>query len=141
MEEEIKETNESGDKEDINKENNEELENNEENKENSNEESSNDEVSELKKKVDKTILGFNVGHNGGCTIIHKNKLISIAEERLNRVKNSDGYVYSVNYCLKELGIELKDVDLFISSTYGAYLPEHFMGAGRASSLRSRTEGG
>ena len=52
MEEEIKETNESGDKEDINKENNEELENNEENKENSNEESSNDEVSELKKKVE-----------------------------------------------------------------------------------------
>lgn len=52
MEEEIKETNESGDKEDINKEKDEELENNEENKENSNEESSNDEVSELKKKVE-----------------------------------------------------------------------------------------
>lgn len=82
---------------------------------------------ELKKEVDKTILGFNIGHNGGCTIIHKNKLISIAEERLNRVKNSDGYLYSVDYCLKELGIELKDVDLFISSTYGAYLPEHYMG--------------
>lgn len=53
MEEEIKETNESGDKEDINKENNEELENNnEENKESSNEEAANDEVSELKKKVE-----------------------------------------------------------------------------------------
>lgn len=81
----------------------------------------------LKNSIDKTILGFNVGHNGGCTIIHKDKLISIAEERLNRVKNSDGYLYSVNYCLDELGIKLEDVDLFVSSTYGEYLPKNYMG--------------
>ena len=81
----------------------------------------------IKNKSDKTILGFNVGHNSGCTIIHDNKLISISEERLNRQKNSDGYLYSVNYCLNELGIKLEDVDLFISSSYGEYLPEHYMG--------------
>ena len=81
----------------------------------------------INKKSTKTILGFNVGHNGGCTVIHDDKLISISEERLNRMKNTDGYLYSANYCLNELGLKLEDVDLFISSTYGEYLPEHYMG--------------
>ena len=74
-----------------------------------------------------TIVGFNVGHNGSCTIIRGNELISIPEERLNRKKNSDGYMYSFLYCLNELGIEIGDVDLFVSSSYGDYLPDHFMG--------------
>lgn len=78
-------------------------------------------------KFDKTILGFNVGHNGSCTILHDNKLISIAEERLNRKKNSEGYMYAVNYCLSELGIKLEDVDLFVSSNYGEPLEQNYMG--------------
>ena len=40
----------------------------------------------------KTIVGFNVGHNGSCTIIKENDIISIPEERLNRKKYSEGYI-------------------------------------------------
>ncbi len=75
----------------------------------------------------KTIVGFNVGHNGSCTIIKENDIISIPEERLNRKKYSEGYMYSFIYCLKELGIEAKDIDLFVSSNYGEYLPNEYMG--------------
>lgn len=74
-----------------------------------------------------TIVGFNVGHNGSCTIIRGNEMISIPEERLNRKKYSDGYMYSFLYCLNELGIKIEDIDLFVSSSYGDYLPDHFMG--------------
>ncbi len=81
----------------------------------------------LKNKIDKTIVGFNVGHNGSCTIIYKNKIISIAEERLNRKKYSDGYLYSFFYCLEELGIKADDVDLFVSSCYGDRLEKNYMG--------------
>ena len=84
-------------------------------------------MQKLKNVSDKTILGFNVGHNGSCTLIHKDKLISIAEERLNRNKNSDGYMYAVNYCLDAMNIKLEDVDLFVSSNYGKPLPENYRG--------------
>ncbi len=75
----------------------------------------------------KIIVGFNVGHNGSCTIINGNDIISIPEERLNRKKYSEGYMYSFVYCLKELGIKAEDIDLFVSSNYGEYLPNEFMG--------------
>lgn len=84
-------------------------------------------MQKLNNVSDKTILGFNVGHNGSCTLIHKDKMISISEERLNRNKNSDGYMYSVNYCLEAMGIKLEDVDLFVSSNYGKSLPDNYMG--------------
>ena len=74
-----------------------------------------------------TIVGFNIGHNGSCTIIKGNDIISIPEERLNRKKHSEGYMYSFIYCLKKLGIEAQDVDLFVSSNYGEYLPKAYMG--------------
>jgi len=77
--------------------------------------------------ADKTIVGFNVGHNGSCTIIKGNDIVSIPEERLNRKKYSDGYMYSFLYCMEELGIKTKDIDLFISSNYGDYLPDKYMG--------------
>lgn len=75
----------------------------------------------------KIIVGFNTGHNGSCTILRNNDLISISEERLNRKKYSDGYMYSFVYCLKELGININDIDLFVSSSYGEYLPKDFTG--------------
>lgn len=81
----------------------------------------------LKNKSKKTILGFNVGHNGSCTLFHNDKMISISEERLNRNKNSDGYMYAVNYCLNAMNIKLDDVDLFVSSNYGKPLPNNYMG--------------
>lgn len=81
----------------------------------------------LDSSINKTIVGFNTGHNGGCTVIHDNKLISIAEERLNRKKYSEGYLYSLIYCLDELGININDVDLFVSSCYGNRLENSFKG--------------
>lgn len=78
-------------------------------------------------KHSKTIVGFNEGHNGGCTIIHNGKIISIAEERLNRKKYSEGYLYSFAYCIEELGININDIDLFVSSFYGDYLEKNHMG--------------
>lgn len=81
----------------------------------------------LYSKIDKTIVGFNTGHNGGCTVIHDNKLISIAEERLNRKKYSENYLYSLIYCLEELGLNINDVDLFVSSCYGNRLENGYMG--------------
>ena len=81
----------------------------------------------LDSKIDKTIVGFNTGHNGGCTVIHNNKLISIAEERLNRKKYSENYLYSLIYCLEELGLNINDVDLFVSSCYGNRLENGYMG--------------
>lgn len=78
-------------------------------------------------KNNKTIVGFNEGHNGGCTIIHNGKIISIAEERLNRKKYSEGYLYSFAYCIEELGINIDDIDLFVSSFYGDYLEKNYMG--------------
>ena len=81
----------------------------------------------LNKKSDKTILGFNVGHNGSCSLLYKDKIISIAEERLNRKKNSEGYLYAINYCLEEMNISINDVDLFVSSNYGIPLEDNFIG--------------
>ncbi len=75
----------------------------------------------------KTVVGFNTGHHGGCAIIHNGKVVSIAEERLNRKKNSDGYLNSFFYCLKGLGIKVSDIDLFVSSSYHNGLSDNFMG--------------
>lgn len=77
--------------------------------------------------VKKTVVGFSTGHNAGCCIIHEGKVVSISEERLNRRKNSDGYLNSFAYCLKALDIRVQDVDLFVSSSYHKRLPDQFMG--------------
>lgn len=82
---------------------------------------------EFKFNSNKTIVGFNTGHHGGCCVINKNKIIAIAEERLNRKKYSEGYLYSLFYCLKELNISIHDIDLFVSSSYHEELPKKFQG--------------
>jgi carbamoyltransferase len=82
---------------------------------------------EFKSKSNKTIVGFNTGHHGGCCVIKKNKIIAIAEERLNRKKYSEGYLYSLIYCLKEFNISIHDIDLFVSSSYHKELPKNFQG--------------
>lgn len=64
-----------------------------------------------------TVVGLNTGHDGGCCIIHGNQLIAISEERLNRTKHSAGFLYSLFYCLKQLGISIQDVDAFVFSSY------------------------
>lgn len=78
-------------------------------------------------KTKKVVAGFNTGHHGGCAIIGNGKIVSISEERLNRKKYSDGYINSFMYCLKALDLKVKDVDLFVSSSYHNRLPEHFQG--------------
>lgn len=82
---------------------------------------------EFDSKSKQTIVGFNTGHHGGCSIIHRDKIIAIAEERLNRKKYSEGYLYAFSYCLKELGISIKEIDLFVSSSYHKDLPKNFQG--------------
>lgn len=77
--------------------------------------------------TNKTIVGFNTGHHGGCAVIHDGKVIAISEEKINRKKYSEGYVESLFYCLKGLGITVSDIDLFVSSSYHKRLPESFLG--------------
>jgi len=58
-----------------------------------------------------TILGLN-DSNSAAAIIQDGKLIAFArEERFNRIKFDDAYpTRTVNYCLKEAGVSLKEVD-------------------------------
>lgn len=79
------------------------------------------------KVKDKTIVGFNTGHHGGCAIMHKGKMVAISEERVNRKKYSEGYLDSFFYCLDALKIGVKDIDLFVSSSYHKRLPKNFSG--------------
>ncbi|HEX8974047.1 MAG TPA: carbamoyltransferase C-terminal domain-containing protein [Patescibacteria group bacterium] len=75
----------------------------------------------------KNIVGFNTGHHGGCAIISKDGVVAMQEERLNRKKYSDGYLYSFFYCLETLGLKASDIDLFVSSSYHQNLSPDFQG--------------
>lgn len=68
-------------------------------------------------------LGFSVGHDKGAVIIENGKVvIGITEERLSRIKHDGAYkgglvpFASIEYCLKELGLTYRDIDLFVYST-------------------------
>jgi carbamoyltransferase len=68
-------------------------------------------------------LGFSVGHDKGAVIIENGKVvIGITQERLSRIKHDGAYVGgtipldSINYCLNELGLTIKDIDSFVYST-------------------------
>jgi carbamoyltransferase len=59
------------------------------------------------------ILGINAYHgNASAAIVCDGKLIAaVEEERFNRVKYAAGFpAQAIRYCLKEAGIELKDID-------------------------------
>jgi len=69
------------------------------------------------------VLGFSVGHDKGAVIIEDGKVvIGITQERLTRIKNDGAYkggtipFESINYCLNELHITIKDIDYFCYST-------------------------
>jgi len=68
-----------------------------------------------------TILGLN-DSNSAAAIIQNGKLMAFArEERFNRIKFDDAYpTHAVNYCLKEAGVSLKEVD----HTVFAWNPGH-----------------
>lgn len=70
-----------------------------------------------------TILGFSVGHDKGAAVIQNGEMvIAISQERLTRIKHDGAYTggkipfESINYCLSELELSIKDVDLFVYST-------------------------
>ena len=60
------------------------------------------------------ILGLSTGviHDSSACLIKDGKLIAAAEEeRFTRIKHDVGYPKnSIDYCLKQAGIELKDID-------------------------------
>ncbi len=81
----------------------------------------------LKNKSPLTVVGINTGHDGGCCIIHGNKMVAISEERLNRVKHSSGFLYSLFYCLKSLRITINDLDAIVFSSYHKAIDNGFQG--------------
>jgi carbamoyltransferase len=59
------------------------------------------------------ILGINAYHgNASAAIVCEGKLVAaVEEERFNRVKYAAGFpAQAIRYCLKEAGLELKDID-------------------------------
>jgi carbamoyltransferase len=59
------------------------------------------------------ILGINAYHgNASAAIICEGRLVAaVEEERFNRVKYAAGFpAQAIRYCLKEAGLELKDID-------------------------------
>jgi carbamoyltransferase len=67
------------------------------------------------------IIGINYYHNGSSAVLIKDGLIqsAIAEERLNRVKNSSRYpLRSINLILSNFNLTEKDIDFFCINTSG-----------------------
>jgi carbamoyltransferase len=69
------------------------------------------------------VLGFSVGHDKGAVIIEDGRvIIGITQERITRIKNDGAYkggtipFESINYCLNELKLTIKDIDYFCYST-------------------------
>jgi carbamoyltransferase len=59
------------------------------------------------------ILGINAYHgNASAAIVCQGRLVAaVEEERFNRVKYAAGFpAHAIRYCLKEAGLELKDID-------------------------------
>lgn len=78
-------------------------------------------------KVNK-VIGLNVGHDGGCTLCIGGEIVaSMAEERLNRVKNSYGWLNSLLFCLEKANLKLADIDLVVFSDYNDKIGDHYTG--------------
>lgn len=75
-----------------------------------------------------TVVGLNLGHDGGCAILKGNRVrIAISEERLNRRKHSPGWVASLLYCLAATRTKLDEIDLFVFSAGGRHPPQGYTG--------------
>ena len=63
------------------------------------------------------ILGLKIrGHDTGAAVIgNNNRIVATAEERLNRIKHSFDIfpILSIQYCMKELSITERDVDMVV----------------------------
>jgi len=64
------------------------------------------------------ILGIIHGHNSSACLLKDNKVSGcIAEERLDRVKNSTNFpLKSIDYLMNRSGIELSEIDLIVHSS-------------------------
>jgi len=65
-------------------------------------------------------IGFSVGHDRGAVLIKDGKvLVGISEERLTRVKSSDGRRIDIipfdciEYCISEANLKYSDIDIFV----------------------------
>lgn len=62
------------------------------------------------------VLGLKiVGHDTGAALISNERVVAIAEERLNKVKHSP-YMFpalSIDYCLQSLGVKADEIDLVV----------------------------
>jgi carbamoyltransferase len=70
----------------------------------------------------KVILGLKaVSHDTGAALMVGDKVVAIAEERLNRVKHSHNMFpkLAIDYCLGALGATDKDVDLIVVDQVGS----------------------
>src|SRR5919202_6775017 len=74
------------------------------------------------------ILGI-TGLNGtyhdsaACLILDNGEWVAVEEERLNRIKHSSGFpALSIEWCLKETGINKSDID---SAGYFLNMPAHY----------------
>ncbi|MCA1222080.1 hypothetical protein LCE31_27590, partial [Streptomyces sp. 8L] len=72
-------------------------------------------------------VGLNLGHDGGCAIVAGNRVVAIAEERLNRTRYSGGWQAALAYCLETADLTLADVGIVVFSCVGPRLDEGFTG--------------
>ncbi|MEK7614421.1 MAG: carbamoyltransferase C-terminal domain-containing protein [Patescibacteria group bacterium] len=62
------------------------------------------------------ILGVKVtGHNTGAALISGQRVVALAEERLNRIKHSSNMFprLSIDYCLNHFGLKPADIDMVL----------------------------
>ncbi|MGW2373247.1 hypothetical protein [Kitasatospora sp. NPDC001683] len=72
-------------------------------------------------------VGLNLGHDGGCAVVVGDRVVAIAEERLNRTRYSAGWHAALAYCLQAAEVALADVGVVVFSCLGPRLPEGFSG--------------
>ena len=69
--------------------------------------------------MSKIVLGLNCYHaDSSACILNGNKVIAaVEEERFNRIKHFAGFpINSINFCLREANIQMKDIDLICLNT-------------------------
>lgn len=74
------------------------------------------------------ILGISFGANASAAVMVDGRVISaVSEERLNRVKNFDGWPsQSIRECLRLAGLEAKDIDQVAWGEQSVYGPDLFL---------------
>ena len=72
-------------------------------------------------------VGLNLGHDGGCAILAGDRVVAIAEERLNRTRYSGGWQAALAYCLDAGDLTLADIGIVVFSCVGPCLEDGFTG--------------